>query len=98
MARLGIVYAAKARKDIDKLVRETALTWGRKQALVYAEQLEKALSHLRDYPESGPPEPLLRKGRRIYHFAMHTIVYSIRGEDLYVARILHQNMSLTKNT
>ena len=97
MARPGIIYAPKARADIRKLLAYTHDTWGSKQVPIYAGQLEKALDHLCDYPESGHIEIGLRQRQRAYIFGSHKIIYSLRAGDLYIARILHQNMSVRKH-
>lgn len=94
---LPLRLSPKARQDFTDILRYTGETWGKDQLFAYRDKLNDVLEALRHNPLLGHrredlPPPLLA-----YLVGSHVVVYRVNTDDIGVARILHQRMSLTKH-
>jgi toxin ParE1/3/4 len=94
---IRLKLSRKARADFTGILQYTGETWGQKQLLVYRDLLAAALETLRGAPNLGRRHADLPPIHRVYLVGSHVIVYRLKGSVLWVARILHQRMSLARH-
>lgn len=81
-----------ARSDIRSIWNYTDDEWGSAQAGRYLGQIEETIELLVRNPALGRPRDEIRPGFRSHPIGRHMIFYRIVGNDIEIARILHQRM------
>jgi toxin ParE1/3/4 len=71
--------------------------WGGAQADTYLDQLDEAIRLLTDNPELGANRDFIRKGFRVLFVNRHAIYYSMTNTDIYIVRVLHEQMDPAKH-
>lgn len=83
----------KAAEDFGDIYEYTHLNFGERQAYKYTEEMEVCLLTLSEAPFIGRDCSDLREGVRRYEYQKHTIFYRVREIDVFIIRILHQQMN-----
>ncbi|MFV0576796.1 MAG: type II toxin-antitoxin system RelE/ParE family toxin [Vibrio sp.] len=83
----------KAEEDFGAIYEYTFLNFGEDQADDYTEDMERCLSVLSEAPFIGRDCANLRHGIRRHDHKKHVIFYRIREMDIFIIRILHQQMN-----
>lgn len=96
MKPLPYYFSALAVADIDEIWKYTSENWSVEQANRYYQLIDDEIEYICLHPESGKPLDDFRVGFRLSKVKSHLIVYQIRKHGIYVARILHQSMDLTR--
>ncbi len=94
MAKVELSRAA--RSDLHGVQLYSVENFGNDVAARYLADLQQALTRLVDFPKLGAPAVELKRGTRFLPCRQHRIFYSIRGESIVIARILHQSMDPRK--
>jgi len=81
-----------AAEDFAAIFEYTLLKFGADQADAYTDDLEGCLYLLSDSPELGHACPDIAAGLRRLNHQRHAIFYRQRKSDIFVVRILHQQM------
>jgi toxin ParE1/3/4 len=81
----------KAREDLEGIWSFTLGSWGEDQADSYIQDLNKAFISLAQSPKKGRACEEIRKGYRKYLIGKHIIFYKLKGNDIEIVRVLHQN-------
>ncbi|WED22047.1 type II toxin-antitoxin system RelE/ParE family toxin [Vibrio sp. JC009] len=82
----------RAVKDIESIYEYTLLNFGECRADKYTNDLESCLEILAESPFIGRESNEIRKGIRRHDFQKHSIFYRVRELDVFIIRILHQQM------
>ncbi|MCB0738792.1 MAG: type II toxin-antitoxin system RelE/ParE family toxin [Bacteroidetes bacterium] len=83
----------KAAEDFGDIYEYTYLNFGEYQADKYTEEMEVCLQTLSEAPFIGRDCGELKEGVRRYEHQKHAIFYRVREFDIFVIRILHQQMN-----
>ncbi|MGB7758025.1 MAG: type II toxin-antitoxin system RelE/ParE family toxin [Salinisphaera sp.] len=83
-----------AADDFASIFEYTLVEFGPRQADAYTEDLEKTLQLLASSLLISHECPEVAAGVRRHDHHRHAIFYRYRGEDIFVIRILHQQMSI----
>jgi len=88
-----VIWRKTALKDLEKLLESAYLEYGQHTLNRHIEKLEAIENRLQKYPDSYPPEPLLRGKRRRYRGAhllgrFEVIYYYVpKSMCVYVVRL-----------
>lgn len=86
----------EAERDLERIWRYTAATWGLDQASRYLDDLLGTFQILADTPLISPIRQEFAPPVRIHHHAHHLVVYllSPEGSDagIDIVRVLHESM------
>lgn len=83
----------KAAEDFGDIYEYTHLNFGECQAEKYTEDMESCLQTVSEAPFIGRECNDLREGVRRHDFQKYAIFYRVREHDIFVIRILHQQMN-----
>ncbi len=83
----------KAADDFGNIYEYTYLNFGEVQADRYTDEMESCLLNLSEAPMMGRDCSELSAGIRRHDFQKHAIFYRVRDADIFVIRILHQQMN-----
>jgi len=83
--------------DLASIERYTRQHWGEKQADIYLDLLEQALSGILDNPEIGCERPDVADDCRFSPEQSHLIFYRIAGNKIQVLAIPHSSMDIEKH-
>lgn len=81
-----------AAEDFAAIYEYTLLNFGARQADVYTDELESIFRVLSNSPFMGHECPELAEGVRRHDHQRHAIFYRRREHDIFIIRILHQQM------
>lgn len=81
-----------AAEDFAGIFEYTLINYGISQADNYTESLDNTLIMLVESPYIGREYPEISRGVRRFDHRQHAIFYRMREEDLFIIRILHQQM------
>ena len=94
---MGYKLSSLAEEDVDAIYEYTLLTFGKKQALKYADDLHKILNILSESPLIGHEFPEIGGGVLRHDHQKHAIFYRRKSLHIFVIRILHQQMEPMKH-
>jgi toxin ParE1/3/4 len=83
----------KAANDFGGIYEYTYLNFGEVQAEIYTDEMDNCLNALADAPLIGRDCHYLKQGIRRYDHQHHAIFYRVRDCDIFIVRILHQQMN-----
>lgn len=83
----------KAEDDFGVIYEYTWLNFGEDQADDYTYDMERCLVMLSESPLIGRDYNQIKQGIRRYDYNKHAIFYRIRAHDIFILRILHQQMN-----
>lgn len=83
----------KAAEDFGGIYEYTFLNFGEQQADSYVEDMEACLNTLSGSPMIGRECSEIGPGIRRHDHQKHALFYRIREKDIFVLRILHQQMN-----
>lgn len=86
-----------AAKDIEEILAHSIVEFGLLQTETYHAALRHCLELLSDNPGMGSTADDIRPGYRRFPHESHVIFYTIRGQDVFVVRILHKSMDAIRN-
>ncbi len=87
----------RADKDFKGIYKYTYKKFGEQQADKYTDSLEQCFSLLSEMPTIGRNVDYIKKGVLRHEHQKHTIFYRARKQDIFVVRILHEDMDPIKN-
>lgn len=83
-----------ASHDLADILRYTRATWGTQQMRAYSRTLDEGFVLLQESPMIGKGRPDIGKGMRFFPVAEHVLFYTVTGDVVRIARILHSRMDL----
>ena len=83
----------KAAEDFEKIYEYTYLNFGENKADSYTDEIDKCLLLLSESPQIGRALDKIKKGIYKHDHDYHAIFYLIESENIFVVRILHQQMN-----
>ena len=86
----------KADKDFEGIYRYTYKEFGEQQADKYTDSLEACFLLLCDNPTIGRNVDIISKGLYQHEHQEHTIFYRIRKNEIFIVRLLHNSMDISK--
>ena len=86
-----------AAEDFVAIYEYTLLNFGSHQADAYTDGLEDTLRLLCNSPEMGHECPEIADGVRRHDHQQHAIFYRHREQDIFIIRLLHQQMEPIKH-
>jgi toxin ParE1/3/4 len=92
---MRFVITDEARRDLGEIGSYSRRTWGDQQAREYTGLLLQAFARLTASPHRGRSQPRFGSGVRRLNVRRHAIFFFVRGDELVIARVLHQNMNIT---
>ena len=87
--------SVKATEDFAGIYEYTFLNFGSSQADFYTGEMESCLQNLSGQPLIGRELSDIGLGIHRYDYLKHAIFYQIRDKDIFIVRILHQQMNPT---
>ena len=81
-----------AERDLIEICLFTADRWDPRQADLYLEEIETAMSRIRDHPEIGSDCSEVLPGYRKLPVGSHRIYYRLPEGSIEIVRILHARM------
>lgn len=81
-------------EDFSSIYEYTLLNFGALQADIYTDNLESAFRLLSGSPLMGYECPEIADGVRRHDHQRHAIFYRQREQDIFIIRILHQQMEI----
>jgi toxin ParE1/3/4 len=83
----------KAADDFGAIYEYTFLNFGELQADKYTNDMEVCLNDISEMPFTGRDCSNIKPGIRRYEHQSHVIFYRVRESDIFIVRILHQQMN-----
>lgn len=83
----------KAEQDFGIIYEYTFLNFGEDKADEYTEEMEQCFAVISEAPFIGRDCKEIKEGLRRHDHKMHAIFYRVREQDIFIIRILHQQMS-----
>lgn len=83
----------KAAEDFEQIYEYTYLNFGENKADIYTDDMDKCLLLLSDSPQTGRSLDKIKKGIYRHDHEYHAIFYLIESNDIFILRILHQQMN-----
>jgi toxin ParE1/3/4 len=84
-------------EDFATIFEYTLLNFGTIQADIYTDHLETTFGLLSHSPLIGYDCPQIGEGVRRHDHQKHAIFYRLREQDVFIIRILHQQMDPMKH-
>lgn len=85
-------------EDFAAIYEYSLLNFGVLQADLYTDQLESTFGLLSSSPLMGHECPEIADGLRRHDHQQHAIFYRQRDQDIFVVRILHQQMEFMRHS
>jgi toxin ParE1/3/4 len=81
-----------AESDLVETWEHSVEEWDGAQADRYLDELDDAIRLLTEHPELGVNRDFVRKGYRVLFVNRHAIYYTATNTDIYIVRVLHEQM------
>ncbi|EIC30076.1 MULTISPECIES: type II toxin-antitoxin system RelE/ParE family toxin [Methylomicrobium] len=94
---VALILSPQAEEDFTDILQYTLNTWSEAQTYAYRAILDKALLAIQQYPQIGQVRPELSAAHRLFPAGHHIIVYRVKDNTVYVSRILHERMDITRH-
>lgn len=89
-----LILTDAAKKDLASIATYTKKTWGDKQKIFYISKLRQSFSKACINHQLGKVRNDLYPKLQALQSQKHIFFYLIRGDKLYIVRVLHQNMGI----
>ncbi|MBL4760560.1 MAG: type II toxin-antitoxin system RelE/ParE family toxin [Mariprofundaceae bacterium] len=76
------------------MAQYTKKTWGEKQKKFYISQLRQSFPEVCANTQLGKLHSDLHPNLQAFHSQKHTFFYLAKERELYIIRVLHQNMDI----
>jgi len=95
--RYALRLSRQAERDIESILQYTYETYGERQRQTYADALHEAFETITGNPGLGHGRPDLSERHRAFNIEQHVVVYTVSGQTVNVARILHGRMDFARH-
>ena len=85
-----------AARDIESIFESSKIDFGIIQTEKYFKDLKKCFELLNSNPQIGSKALDLKSGYYRFPHRSHIIFYRIRKEGIFIVRVLHERMDITK--
>lgn len=86
----------KAKNDFKGIYNYTFKKFGEEQAKKYTSSLEKCFFLIAETPKIGRDVSHIKKGVFRHEHQSHTVFYRIKKEYIFIVRLLHEDMNISK--
>jgi len=90
-------FAAKAERDLERIVDFTITRWGAAQATRYLDELQERCELLANNPDAGLLRDDVARGILSFPYESHVLYYTKRRHGITVVRVLHQSMDAVRH-
>jgi len=91
---MRFVVTDPARDDLKEIGRYGRRTWGAEQSRAYLRLIIKVFAQVMIHPGRGRRQEHLSADLRRLNVREHAVFYATRGEDVVIARVLHQRADI----
>jgi toxin ParE1/3/4 len=95
--RYTLHLSRQAERDLEGILQYTYETYGDGQRHMYAAALDHALATITGNPDLGHRRPDLSDRHRAFTVEQHVVVYTVSGQRINVARVLHGRMDFVQH-
>jgi toxin ParE1/3/4 len=95
--RYTLHLSRQAERDIEGILQYTYETYGDEQRRIYAAALDHALVIITGNPGLGHRRPDLSDRHRAFTVEQHVLVYTVSGQRINIARVLHGRMDFARH-
>ena len=95
--RYTLHLSRQAERDLEGILQYTYETYGDGQRHIYAAALDHALATITGNPGLGHRRPDLSDRHRAFTVEQHGVVYTVAGQRINVARVLHGRMDFVQH-
>ena len=86
----------QAERDIEGILQYTYETYGDAQRHIYATAIDQAFVTITGNPGLGHRRPDLSDRHLAFNVEQHVVVYTVSGQRINVARVLHGRVDFTR--
>jgi len=79
----------QASKDVVRMFQEGLERFGPKQAIRYADGLEKAYQQIVQFPKASREREELTPQQRVFRYRAHLIFYQLTTAEIIITRVRH---------
>ena len=94
MAAIHITYRAAI--EISEIEKHSRGKWGKSHAVKYINDLDKALTLLKEHPGLLQDKPAISRHLKFYTSGEHVMVFQRIRDDIYLVTVMHSKMELDK--
>lgn len=94
--KLNFEISRLALEDLNNIWNYTLEQWSKEQANKYYNEIFSAIGKICENKDAGKPIDEIKKGHRRINVKSHMILYKVKGNKIYIDRILHQKMDIDK--
>ena len=94
---VSVILSSQAEEDFADILQYTLEMWGEAQAYTYRAVIDKGLLTIQQYPQIGHEYPELSEAHRLFPAGRHIIIYRVSDAAVFVSRILHERMDITRH-
>lgn len=94
---LKLEIAAPAQDDLRDIAQYTFTRYGDRQVDIYLQSLYDGMGLLAKNPNIGHHRDDVPGGYQTLNVEKHVLVFTVRGDTLFVARILHQSRDIKRH-
>ena len=87
----------RADSDLAEIAAYTIQRFGIKQARVYRDSLKQCFQRLAENPKLGRRAEQLAPGLHRFEHRSHIVFYTVEEGELYIVRILHARMEVSRH-
>lgn len=95
--KIRLELSDPARADIEDILNYTYQHYGERQEEVYFSALCDAMDSVESNPHIGYEHSGLPKGYRVFPVEKHVMIYKLKGQTGYIARVLHERMDFSRH-
>jgi toxin ParE1/3/4 len=93
---LKLELSALAKDDLRDIAQYTFIHYGERQVDVYLQTLYSGMELLTENPEIGRRRDDIPKGYKILNVEQHVLIFTVHGESVIIARILHHSRDMKR--
>jgi toxin ParE1/3/4 len=94
---LKLELSTLAKDDLRDIAQYTFTLYGERQVDIYLQALYDGMELLAENPEIGHRRDDIPSGYKSLPIEKHILVFTIQGESLIIARILHQSRDMQRH-
>lgn len=92
-----IFKSQQAKNDLKEIYLYSCNKWGENKAVEYLMQIDAGLHELINNPNLGKSRDNVREGYRSIQINRHVIFYRVEQSEIYIVRVLHDQMLPSKH-
>jgi toxin ParE1/3/4 len=94
---LKLELSALAKDDLRDIAQYTFTHYGERQVDIYLQALYSGMELLTENPEIGHRRDDIPEGYKILIVEKHVLIFTVQGDSVIIARILHQSRDMKRH-